>query len=105
MTTNKISGGSGHHPESPAEKIAAAAKLQDQGQGSAPDDLIVAVATAVPPLGRRTLWLHWVPSCPFCGYGHAHRAGGLTGGIRQAGCGRGSYYVRVRRTQGRAVAA
>lgn len=63
---------------------------------------LVVSATAVPPLGRRALWLLLVSSCPLCGgYSHVHRAGSPTGGIRNAGCGRGSYYVQVVRAQGR----
>lgn len=62
-------------------------------------DLPIVAAVAVPPIGRlRRLWMLWAASCCYCGYAHLHRAGSPVG-AREAGCGKGSYYVRVVREQ------
>lgn len=101
--TGNDDGGQDTTPAAVTKSIATT--KQDHGKGSAPRRLPTVNAIAVPPLGRRTLWMHWVASCCYCGYGHAHRSPGITAGVRESGCHRGTYYVRVQRAQGRAVAA
>ncbi len=68
-------------------------------------DLPMVAAVAVPPIGRRTMWMLWVASCCLCGLAHRHQAGAPVGGVRDATCGGGAYYVRVVRQQVRKVAA
>jgi hypothetical protein len=81
-----------------------AATASTAGTDASPSSrLRTAIAIAVPPLGRRRMWLLLVESCPNCGYSHVHRALGSTGGRRAGTCGT-SYYVRVVRSQGRTAA-
>lgn len=95
--------GAGAASTDPAPTITAAPTPQDRCHGSASPRLPVAIATAVPPLGRRRLWLLLVEACPHCTYAHVHRAAAAIGGARAGGCGR-TYYVRVARAQGRTAA-
>lgn len=82
------SNGAGHHPDAATSANAPNA----QAKGTAP----FIWATAFPPVGKRRWWLIIVHPCPYCSGGaHAHR-GGPNGGLRRAGCGHGSYYVRPR---------
>ena len=60
-------------------------------------------ATCYPPSGRRTQPLLIVRSCVLCGGAHAHR-GSEAGGLRDAGCGKGAYYLVPRPALTRALA-
>ena len=110
-------GGAGRNPDAPAEK-SPATKQPLQGNDSAAEQFVVVLETgvaprrdrlpvanaiAVPPVGRRRLWLWLVRSCPYCALTHVHRAGGIDGAARTGGCGR-DYFVRVVRSEGRAAA-
>lgn len=81
----------------PVEKITTATKPQDLRQS---DTAPRVGATFLPPNARRTLGALIVRGCVYCGAGHLHRGGG---GLRQAGCGKGSYVI-VPATERRAVA-
>lgn len=67
------------------------------------DTALYVWSVAYPPSGRRRGWLCVVRTCPFCTAGnHAHR-GGPQGGLKRAGCGRGSYYVKTHISLGAAA--
>jgi hypothetical protein len=48
-------------------------------------------ATLYPPSGRRSLALLIVSTCPHCTAGHHAHRGSALGGLREAGCRRGTY--------------
>jgi hypothetical protein len=57
----------------------------------------IARAVGLAPAAGRVLWAWIVTHCPFgCGGAHLHR-GGVAGGVRRAGCGRGEYQVTAGR--------
>lgn len=90
----QVSGGTpGHHPRATTATSVHTSTQADPDHGTAALHVRSTAAQAYPPAGRRSLWLLLVKSCPFCGYAHAHR-GGPTGGLREAGCGRGEYAIR-----------
>lgn len=91
--------GNGAPPQRPAtEKKSSRHQAADRPQDSVP----YVWATAYPPAGRRHHWLLVILSCPACRGAHAHR-GGADGGLRRAGCGSGSYYVKPRPALGAAA--
>jgi hypothetical protein len=95
-------------PGSAQHRACEALRLTDQQvKATAPDrhgrDL--PTVAAVPPTGRRALWMWWVARCALCGSAHLHRAGSSVGGVRGAGCGRGTYYARIICEQRQEVAA
>lgn len=93
MSPGKRGGGAGHHPGTAAAKISATLTQLDQTHVQATAPTVWAVA--YPPAGHRRHWLFIVAPCFACGGAHAHR-GGQDGGLRRAGCGRGSYVVQPR---------
>lgn len=99
--------GRGLHP-APGVNITAtqqepASTPASRAKRSAQHRLPVVNAIAVPPLGRRRMWLLLVDSCPWCRLAHVHRAASSHGGRRYGCCGR-PYHVRVLRAQGRSAA-
>lgn len=87
-----------------AAEISPPPSVSIAANGSRDGRHLVVSAIAIPPLGRRRLWLLLVQSCSWCSCSHVHRAGSPTGGLRYAGCGGGQYYVQVVRAQGRVAA-
>lgn len=63
-------------------------EVQGQRNPSARPREVLASGFAAPPAGRRTKWAIVIPTCPFCGYLHLHRAAGDHGGRRTSSCGR-----------------
>lgn len=82
----------------PSQRVCADRTRQDRQR-----DLVAAVA--VPPVGRRHLWMLWVPACPHCGLAHRHVAAGPVGGVREPTCGGPTYSVQIPREQRRGGAA
>lgn len=77
-----------------------AASQPHPARQSVPGRLTVVYATAYPPAGQRRRWLIVTDPCPLdgCGGGrHVHAAADLStaGGVRRAGCRRGTYWVAV----------
>ena len=58
-----------------------------------------------PPGGKRHRWLLIVQTCPTCRATHHHFSPGPHGGIRRAGCGRGSYLLKSRPALAQPVAS
>lgn len=88
-------GGPSSHRGTAAEPINATARKLDRRKHNPrePHRPIAVSGRAYPPAGRRTLWVLVVRVCPWCRGAHVHRSTG-NGGIRTAGCGKGTYLVR-----------
>lgn len=104
MNPKKNGGGAGHHPATPANKIAAAARPQHHDRNGAHRqgrDLPVAVGEFFGPVGRRQLGAILVRHCPGCGHAHLHRGARVAtvdGEVRTGSCG-AEYTVRCLPTQ------
>jgi hypothetical protein len=103
MTTRRRNGDPPDRVPAPRDSSRHHAAGQPHGNAPEPVREVIAPGVGLKPSGVRLFWAWVVARCPYCGGSHLHR-GGPKGGLRRAGCGRGSYVVTATRKRGRRAA-